>query len=75
MLYEVITSISFLRQLRELLPANMIITVGLVGRPQHDATAALLPQDLEIWRNKLAALGDPYLEIYPITPGDTADDS
>jgi len=70
-----IDSLSFIRQLRELLPANMIITVGLVGRPQHNATAALSQQDLEIWRNKLAGLGDPYLEIYPLTPGDTADDS
>ncbi|MDK9706614.1 MAG: DUF2868 domain-containing protein [Desulforhopalus sp.] len=60
--------LTYLRELREVLPEKTMIHLGLVGRPVLLGFAPLAPQDLAIWRKKLAAARDPYLQILSLLP-------
>ncbi|MFW2365247.1 MAG: DUF2868 domain-containing protein [Desulforhopalus sp.] len=58
--------ISFLGDLRSILPEPRIISLALVGRPNADKLTPAADQDFTIWKKKVGALGDPYLEIFSL---------
>lgn len=58
--------LSYLKELRTILPKNNIIHLGLVGRPEATVFTPTAPTDLTLWRQKIAALGDPYLSIFSL---------
>ncbi len=60
---------SFLQELRRVAGNTLPLTILLIGRP----TAATLftkvdPGQLQIWRQKMRATGDPCLEVLPLVP-------
>jgi hypothetical protein len=59
--------LSYLKELRAVLPKNTIINLGLVGKPNAASFAPLAPEDYTLWKKKIAAVGDPYLTIFPLT--------
>ena len=60
--------VSYLRDLREILPEKTMIHLGLVGRPMRSGFTPLAPQDLAIWRKKIATSRDPYLHVFSLLP-------
>lgn len=60
--------LTYLKELREILPERTMIHLGLVGRPVRSGFTPLTPQDLKLWQKKLAAIGDPYLYVLSLTP-------
>ncbi|TKB28522.1 DUF2868 domain-containing protein [Desulfopila sp. IMCC35006] len=58
--------LSYLKELRTILPDNTIIHLGLVGRPDATVFTPAAPTDLTLWRQKIEALGDPYLSIFSL---------
>ncbi len=60
--------LTYLRELRRILPKKTMIHLGLVGRPTRNGFTPLPPQQLKLWRKKLAAIGDPYLHTFSLTP-------
>ena len=58
--------LSYLKELRAVLPKNNIIHLGLVGRPNASIFTPTAPADLTLWRQKIEALGDPYLSIFSL---------
>lgn len=56
--------LTYLKELRTILPANTIIHLGLVGRFDTTVFTPAAPTDLTLWRQKIEALGDPYLSIF-----------
>jgi hypothetical protein len=59
--------LSFLRELRKILPNNAIIFLGLVGRPDKTAFTPVGPEDFTIWQKKIESIGDPYLTVFSLT--------
>ncbi len=56
--------LSFLRRLRETVGEQPAIFVGLVGKPAGDTLLTPVEKlNLQIWQQKLAALGDPGLQL------------
>jgi hypothetical protein len=60
--------LSYVKKLRKLLPTDGIIHVGLVGRPETTSLTPVAPEDFTIWRQKIEAVGDPYLTIFSLIP-------
>ncbi len=60
--------VTYLKDLREILPEKTMIHLGLVGRPMLSGFSPLAPQDLAIWRKKIAASRDPYLLVFSLIP-------
>ncbi len=60
--------LSFLKELRQILPNNSIIQVGLVGRPDATGLTPVSAEDFTLWRRKIEAAGDPYLTIFSLLP-------
>ena len=60
--------LTYLKELREILPEKTMIHLGLVGRPVRSGFTPLAPQQLKLWRKKLAAIGDPYLHTFSLIP-------
>lgn len=58
--------LSYLKELRAILPKNAIINLGLIGRPEATIFTQVAPQDLTIWQQKVEAAGDPYLTIFSL---------
>ena len=58
--------ISYLKDLREILPEKTMIHLGLVGRPVRSGFTPLAPQDLTIWRKKISTSRDPYLHVFSL---------
>ncbi len=58
--------LSYLKELRTILPENCVIYLGLVGRPKETAFTQLAPEDFTLWQQKIEATGDPYLTIFPL---------
>ncbi len=58
--------LTYLKELRTILPENTIIHLGLVGRPDATVFTPAAPTDLTLWRQKIEALGDPYLSIFSL---------
>lgn len=60
--------LTYLKDLRRILPPKTMIHLGLVGRPVRSGFTQLDPQHLKLWRKKLTAIGDPYLHTFSLTP-------
>ncbi len=58
--------LTYIKELREVLPEKTIIHLGLVGRPIRLGFTPLTPQDLNVWRKKLTATRDPYLQVFSL---------
>ena len=58
--------LSYLKELRNILPKNRIIYLGLVGRPEATAFTSVAPEDFTIWQQKIEAAGDPYLTLFSL---------
>ncbi len=58
--------LTYLKELRTILPAKSIIHVGLTGRPEGAGLSPTTSSDLRIWRRKIEALGDPYLTLFSL---------
>lgn len=63
-----IAFLTYLKELREILPKKTMIHLGLVGRPVRSGFTPLPPQQLKLWKKKLAAIGDPYLHTFSLIP-------
>jgi hypothetical protein len=56
--------LNFIRALRKALGSNSLIKVALLGRPDPDNIfTPVKEEDWEVWKRKLKAMGDPYLDI------------
>lgn len=60
--------LSYLKELRNRLNKETIITIGLVGRPGNNAFSPVTENDYTIWHKKITALGDPFLQLLALTP-------
>lgn len=58
--------LSFLKELREIMPANAIIYLALVGRQDKTAFTPVTSEDFTIWQKKIEAIGDPYLTVFSL---------
>ncbi|MGW8195085.1 MAG: DUF2868 domain-containing protein [Desulforhopalus sp.] len=58
--------LTLLTEWRRMLPKNAIIFIGLVGRPGSTALTPVAQQDFTVWRQKVEAIGDPYINIFPL---------
>lgn len=58
--------LSFLGELRCIVPEPGIISLALVGRPHSTELTPAALQDINIWKRKVEALGDPYLQIFSL---------
>jgi hypothetical protein len=58
--------VTYLKDLREILPEKTMIHLGLVGRPVRSGFTPLAPQELAIWRKKIATSRDPYLHVFSL---------
>jgi hypothetical protein len=58
--------ITYLKELREILPEKTMIHLGLVGRPVRSGFTPLAPQDLAVWRKKISTSRDPYLHVFSL---------
>lgn len=55
--------ITYLGELRRQVADNTIITVALTGRPGQTVFTPLKTQEVQIWKKKIDAIGDPYLHL------------
>lgn len=62
-----ISFITYVKDLRQILPEKTMIHLGLVGRPVRSGFTQLTPQDLAIWRKKISTSRDPYLHVFSLT--------
>ncbi len=58
--------LTYLKELRKILPKNRIIFLGLVGRPAENSFTSVAPEDFTIWQQKIEAVGDPYLSLFSL---------
>ncbi len=58
--------LSFLKELRQILPSNSIIHVGLVGRPDGTGLTPVSADDFILWQRRIEAAGDPYLTLFSL---------
>ncbi len=65
--------IAFIRNLRNSVHESTPIYIGLVGKPVHNRDLTIpAPRDCSVWKQKLDALSDPYLKIFPYTADDNS---
>jgi hypothetical protein len=58
-------TLEYLKALRRHIGKDRLLVVVLVGREGHDGTRARTPDlEFEIWRKRLASLGDPSLQVH-----------
>lgn len=58
--------ISYIKQVRERIPENMIITIGLLGKPGKTIYTPASHEEIHIWQQKIGAIGDPLLQLLPL---------
>lgn len=58
--------LSWLGELRAVLPGRMIISIALVGRPAATLFTPVTKRDFTIWQQKVEALADPWLHLFPL---------
>ncbi len=58
--------LSYLKELRGILPKNSVLYLGLIGRSDTKDFTPVAPEDFTIWRQKIEATGDPYLTIFSL---------
>ena len=62
--------LTYLKELRLLLPEKTMIHLALVGRPVRSGFMALEVSDLQLWRKKTNSVKDHYLHVFPLlSPG------
>ena len=61
-----VDTLSYLQQLRNGIPKEMILTIGLSGKPDGQVVRKPTEQDMTIWRKKIDSLGDPYIDLLPV---------
>jgi hypothetical protein len=60
----ILENLNFLKQLRHRLGERTGIVVGLIGKPGPDTLfTAPGDTDVRVWKHRVDALGDPYLEV------------
>ena len=65
--------IAFIRNLRDSVHKSTPIYIGLVGKPVHHRNLTIpAPRDCSVWKQKLDALSDPYVKIFPYTADDNS---
>ncbi|BHH82078.1 DUF2868 domain-containing protein [Desulforhopalus sp. 52FAK] len=57
----------FLRELRKISDPMTNIEIGLTGKSTETCFASVQASDMDIWRKKIESLGDPYIQVLPIT--------
>jgi len=63
-----VSFISYLRELRKILPPGRLIHTCLIGRPDGEMLTGVREEDYTIWKRKLAATGDRHLHIFSLIP-------
>ena len=64
---------AFIRNLRAAIHESSPIYIGLVGKPTCYRTFTVpAAQDCAVWKQKLGALSDPYVKMFPYTADDNA---
>jgi hypothetical protein len=58
--------VTYVGELRGILPDKTMIHLGLVGRPVRAGFTPLAARDFAIWRKKMAAVRDPYLHVFAL---------
>lgn len=58
--------LTYLKELREVLPEKTMIHLALVGRPMRSGFSPLAEADLLLWRKKTSPAKDPYLYVFPL---------
>jgi Protein of unknown function (DUF2868) len=58
--------LTYLKELREVLPEKTMIHLALVGRPMRSGFSPLPDADLHLWRKKTSGAKDPYLHVFPL---------
>lgn len=58
--------LTYLKELREVLPEKTMIHLALVGRPTRSGFSPLADADLRLWRKKTSPAKDPYLHVFPL---------
>jgi len=58
--------LTYLKELRQALPENTIITLALIGKPGETLFTQVTSGDFSVWQNKITAIGDPYLSLFPL---------
>ena len=61
--------LTYLEELRSAVAKETIITIALIGRPAETVFTPVSQDDYTIWQKKIQALGDPCLNLFPLTPG------
>jgi len=57
----------FIRQIRNILGPEPSIFIGLIGKPGADTLfTPVKKKNWQIWKHKLNAMGDPYLQMQPL---------
>lgn len=60
--------LSYIKRLRQALPADTTIHLALLGRPAEDGPSPLAAADWQIWQQKTGGLGDPFLHLLSLSP-------
>lgn len=58
--------LTYLKEVREVLPEKTMIHLALVGRPMRSGFGRLAEADLLLWRKKTSGARDPYLHVFPL---------
>lgn len=58
--------VTYVAELRRILPDKTMIHLGLVGRPVRAGFTPLAARDLNMWRKKMATARDPYLHVFTL---------
>lgn len=58
--------LSYLGEIRAAIPADMVISIALVGRRSQTLFTPVTHRDFTIWKQKVEALADPYLHLFPL---------
>lgn len=58
--------LSYLGEIRAAIPADMVISIALVGRRSETLFTPVTHRDFIIWKQKVEALADPYLHLFPL---------
>lgn len=58
--------LTYLKELRLLLPEKTMIHLSLVGRPVRSGFTTLEASDLQLWRKKTSSAKDHYLHVFPL---------
>ncbi|MBM9518246.1 DUF2868 domain-containing protein [Desulforhopalus vacuolatus] len=58
--------LSYLGEIRAAIPGDMVISIALVGRRSGTLFTPVTRRDFTIWKQKVEALADPYLHLFPL---------